>query len=418
MTASAAGRGERPGRWPPRRAVRTAAAGLAGRLGAGLLGAGLLVHGTQPALRAPQPAAVPAAVPAQGSASTLQARASEIARTISGDQARLASLGERYLRERADYLSEQAREAADREAAARTARREARLRADVVSAAVAAYVGAGSDGALSLILGGSAASLATGETYLSAAAGQLDAETARLQDVEHRLATESATAAAAAAAVGSALDSTRRDRSAVLGTLAADRRLLQAVRGQLAALVQQELVARERAAALAAARAAAARAAARDRSAVLGTLAADRRLLQAVRGQLAALVQQELVARERAAATSGPPPAPSTGASPPAGAGPPAPTGVPAASGGPLPPGNLAAEFAAIRNCESGDDYSLDTGNGYYGAYQFSLPTWQGLGGAGLPSSAPPAVQDALAYRLYQQDGWAPWPECSAILGL
>ncbi len=383
MTASAAGRGERPGRWPPRRAVRTAAAGLAGRLGAGLLGAGLLVHGTQPALRAPQPAAVPAAVPAQGSASTLQARASEIARTISGDQARLASLGERYLRERADYLSEQAREAADREAAARTARREARLRADVVSAAVAAYVGAGSDGALSLILGGSAASLATGETYLSAAAGQLDAETARLQDVEHRLATESATAAAAAAAAGSALDSTRRDRSAVLGTLAADRRLLQAVRGQLAALVQQELVARERAAALAAARAAAARAAA-----------------------------------QRAAATSGPPPAPSTGASPPAGAGPPAPTGVPAASGGPLPPGNLAAEFAAIRNCESGDDYSLDTGNGYYGAYQFSLPTWQGLGGAGLPSSAPPAVQDALAYRLYQQDGWAPWPECSAILGL
>lgn len=383
MTASAAGRGERPGRWPPRRAVRTAAAGLAGRLGAGLLGAGLLVHGTQPALRAPLPAAVAAAVPTQGSASTLQARASEIARTISGDQARLASLGERYLRERADYLSEQAREAADREAAARTARREARLRADVVSAAVAAYVGAGSDGALSLILGGSAASLATGETYLSAAAGQLDAETARLQDVEHRLATESATAAAAAAAAGSALDSTRRDRSAVLGTLAADRRLLQAVRGQLAALVQQELVARERAAALAAARAAAARAAA-----------------------------------QRAAATSGPPPAPSTGASPPAGAGPPAPTGVPAASGGPLPPGNLAAEFAAIRNCESGDDYSLDTGNGYYGAYQFSLPTWQGLGGAGLPSSAPPAVQDALAYRLYQQDGWAPWPECSAILGL
>ena len=365
MTASAAGRGERPGRWPPRRAVRTAAAGLAGRLGAGLLGAGLLVHGTQPALRAPLPAAVPAAVPTQGSASTLQARASEIARTISGDQARLASLGERYLRERADYLSEQAREAADREAAARTARREARLRADVVSAAVAAYVGAGSDGALSLILGGSAASVATGETYLSAAAGQLDAGTARLQDVEHRLATESATAAAAAAAAGSALDSTRRDRSAVLGTLAA-----------------------------------------------------DRRLLQAVRGQLAALVQQELVARERAAATSGPPPAPSTGASPPAGAGPPAPTGVPAASGGPLPPGNLAAEFAAIRNCESGDDYSLDTGNGYYGAYQFSLPTWQGLGGAGLPSSAPPAVQDALAYRLYQQDGWAPWPECSAILGL
>jgi hypothetical protein len=89
---------------------------------------------------------------------------------------------------------------------------------------------------------------------------------------------------------------------------------------------------------------------------------------------------------------------------------------VPAADA--IPPGTLSQDFAAIRNCESSGDYSLDTGNGYYGAYQFGLGTWQSLGGTGLPSSAPPALQDALAYKLYERSGWSPWPECSAIIGL
>ena len=80
--------------------------------------------------------------------------------------------------------------------------------------------------------------------------------------------------------------------------------------------------------------------------------------------------------------------------------------------------GSLATDFAGIRSCESGDDYALDTGNGYYGAYQFSLSTWLGLGGSGLPSSAPPTVQDAAAYHLYQEVGFSAWPACSAVLGL
>ncbi|MDA8034616.1 MAG: transglycosylase family protein [Actinomycetota bacterium] len=83
-----------------------------------------------------------------------------------------------------------------------------------------------------------------------------------------------------------------------------------------------------------------------------------------------------------------------------------------------FPTGTLATDFAGIRNCESGGNYALDTGNGYYGAYQFSLATWLGLGETGLPSSAAPAVQDATAYRLYQQAGWGSWPACAAILGL
>ncbi|MFL6139838.1 MAG: transglycosylase family protein [Frankiaceae bacterium] len=81
-------------------------------------------------------------------------------------------------------------------------------------------------------------------------------------------------------------------------------------------------------------------------------------------------------------------------------------------------PSSLAGEFAALRQCESGGNYRIATGNGYYGAYQFDLGTWRGIGGSGYPNQASPATQDALAYRLYQQRGWAPWPACSAHLGL
>lgn len=55
---------------------------------------------------------------------------------------------------------------------------------------------------------------------------------------------------------------------------------------------------------------------------------------------------------------------------------------------------NLSAWLLKLRDCESGGNYGEDTGNGYYGAYQFSLGTWQSLGYSGLPSSAPPSVQD------------------------
>lgn len=71
-----------------------------------------------------------------------------------------------------------------------------------------------------------------------------------------------------------------------------------------------------------------------------------------------------------------------------------------------------------LRMCESGDDYSTDTGNGYYGAYQFALSTWYGLGFTGLPSDAPPAVQDQAAEELQARSGWGQWPVCAAKLGL
>jgi hypothetical protein len=76
------------------------------------------------------------------------------------------------------------------------------------------------------------------------------------------------------------------------------------------------------------------------------------------------------------------------------------------------------ADFARLRMCESSNNYSINTGNGYYGAYQFDLPTWASVGGRGYPHLASPAEQDHRARLLYASRGWAPWPACSARLGL
>jgi hypothetical protein len=75
-------------------------------------------------------------------------------------------------------------------------------------------------------------------------------------------------------------------------------------------------------------------------------------------------------------------------------------------------------QLAALRSCEAGGDYGTSTGNGYYGAYQFSLETWQSLGYSGSPADADPAVQDEAATRLHTTAGWTPWPGCARRLGL
>jgi hypothetical protein len=77
-----------------------------------------------------------------------------------------------------------------------------------------------------------------------------------------------------------------------------------------------------------------------------------------------------------------------------------------------------AENFRKLRVCESSDNYRTNTGNGYYGAYQFDLQTWHGLGYGGRPDQAAPATQDQAARRLYDQRGWQPWPACSQKEGL
>jgi len=70
------------------------------------------------------------------------------------------------------------------------------------------------------------------------------------------------------------------------------------------------------------------------------------------------------------------------------------------------------APLSSIRGCESGGNYATNTGNGFYGAYQFDLQTWRAVGGSGLPSDASAAEQDMRAARLYAERGPAPWPVC------
>jgi hypothetical protein len=74
--------------------------------------------------------------------------------------------------------------------------------------------------------------------------------------------------------------------------------------------------------------------------------------------------------------------------------------------------------WPALRQCESSGNYTENTGNGYYGAYQFTAGTWASLGFAGLPSQAPPAVQDLAAQELQARRGWGQWPSCARRLGL
>ncbi len=71
-----------------------------------------------------------------------------------------------------------------------------------------------------------------------------------------------------------------------------------------------------------------------------------------------------------------------------------------------------------LRMCESGNNYSLNTGNGYYGAYQFALSTWWAIGFTGLPNQASPAIQDKAAITLQKISGWIAWPQCAGNLGL
>ena len=80
--------------------------------------------------------------------------------------------------------------------------------------------------------------------------------------------------------------------------------------------------------------------------------------------------------------------------------------------------GGAGGVWLQLRECESGDDYQANTGNGYYGAYQFSPQTWTNLGYPGRPDLEPPAMQDAAAQKLQAESGWGQWPACSAALGL
>ena len=84
---------------------------------------------------------------------------------------------------------------------------------------------------------------------------------------------------------------------------------------------------------------------------------------------------------------------------------------------GPASADPSADDWYQLRMCESTNRYDINTGNGYYGAYQFDLPTWRSVGGSGYPNEAAPSEQDYRALVLYRQRGWTPWV-CAYLVGL
>jgi hypothetical protein len=74
--------------------------------------------------------------------------------------------------------------------------------------------------------------------------------------------------------------------------------------------------------------------------------------------------------------------------------------------------GGAGGALAAIRSCESGGNYSTNTGNGFYGAYQFTQSSWEAVGGSGNPAAASPAEQDKRAAMLLARSGAGNWPVC------
>ena len=90
----------------------------------------------------------------------------------------------------------------------------------------------------------------------------------------------------------------------------------------------------------------------------------------------------------------------------------------------PIPDGTTEAQWHALRQCESTQNYrAISVSGRYRGAYQFSIRTWNWVAGKHYPDlvevdpiDASPSDQDKMAYKLYEINGWDPWPTCKKRL--
>jgi hypothetical protein len=80
-----------------------------------------------------------------------------------------------------------------------------------------------------------------------------------------------------------------------------------------------------------------------------------------------------------------------------------------------LAPVANAVNWDAIAQCESGGNWAINTGNGYYGGLQFALATWQSNGGSGMPSQASREEQIRVAENVLATQGIGAWPTCGAL---
>ncbi|MCZ0729937.1 transglycosylase family protein [Mycolicibacterium iranicum] len=73
-----------------------------------------------------------------------------------------------------------------------------------------------------------------------------------------------------------------------------------------------------------------------------------------------------------------------------------------------------SVNWDAIAQCESGGNWSINTGNGHYGGLQFKQATWSANGGVGNPASAPRHEQIRVAENVLRTQGLKAWPKCGA----
>jgi len=86
----------------------------------------------------------------------------------------------------------------------------------------------------------------------------------------------------------------------------------------------------------------------------------------------------------------------------------------------PVSPADISV-WDSIAQCESGGNWSINTGNGYYGGVQFAPGTWLNMGGGVYAQTANLASREQqieIAEKVLAVSGWGAWPGCSAKLGL
>lgn len=78
---------------------------------------------------------------------------------------------------------------------------------------------------------------------------------------------------------------------------------------------------------------------------------------------------------------------------------------------------NADVNWDAIAVCESGGNWAINTGNGYYGGLQFSPATWKSNGGTGMPHQASREEQIRIAENVLRTQGIGAWPTCGKKAG-
>ena len=85
------------------------------------------------------------------------------------------------------------------------------------------------------------------------------------------------------------------------------------------------------------------------------------------------------------------------------------------------PTASATSVWDAVAECESGGNWSINTGNGFYGGLQFNQSTWERHGGLEYAPRADLATREeqiAIAKKTQAAQGWGAWPTCTSKLGL